>query len=40
MDEGNEDTVVTVMVSETGVIWVKPVINREKVAMQLDTGLA
>ena len=42
MNEGNGDTVVnnTVTVSETGVIWIKPVINGEKVAMQLDTGSA
>ena len=42
MNEGNEDTVVinTVTVSETGVIWIKPVVNGEKVAMQLGTGSA
>ena len=42
MNEGNEDTAVinTVTVSETGLIWIKPVVNGEKVAMQLDTGSA
>ena len=42
MNEGNEDTVVinTVTVSETGVIWIKRVVNKEKVAMQFDTGSA
>ena len=42
MNEGNEDTVVIniVTVSETGVIWIKPVVNGEKAAMQLDTGSA
>ena len=42
MNEGIEDTVVinTVTVSETEIIWIKPVVNWEKVAMQLDTGSA
>ena len=42
MNEGNEETVVitTVTVSEMGVIWIKPVVSGEKVAMQLDTGSA